>query len=94
VVEAEVPHACVHHPVRAEGKHGSDDCAGDNVIPVVIFVDGQGSRNQSGTKDWRVESGEFPHVWGIVGEDLQLGVKVEVKEDKTGNLKNVNANGT
>jgi hypothetical protein len=31
----------------------------------------------------RVESGQLPHVRGVVGEDLELGVEVEVEKDQS-----------
>lgn len=85
MIEAEVPDACVHHPVRREGKRSPDDGARKNVVPVVVLIDRQGARNEHGAQDGRVECCELPHVWRIVGEHLELGVEVEVKEDKARN---------
>lgn len=86
VVEAEVPNAGVHHPVGAQSEHGTDDGAGDNVVPVMVLVNSEGTGDQGGTEDGGVECGELPHVRRIVGEDLELGVEVQVQEDETRNL--------
>jgi hypothetical protein len=93
VVEAEVPDAGVHHPVCAQSEHGADDGAGKNVVPVVILVDREGASDQGGAEDLGVESGELPHVRRIVGEDLELGVEVQVQEDETRDLRRVSFDG-
>jgi len=93
VVEAEVPDAGVHHPVCTQSEHGADDGASKNVVPVVILVDREGASDQGGTEDGGVESGELPHVRRIVGEDLELGVEVQVQEDEARDLRQVSFDG-
>lgn len=51
--------------------------------PVVVFVDGQGTADQAGSKDRCVKSDELPHSRVMVGEDLQLGVEVQIQVDKS-----------
>jgi hypothetical protein len=80
VIETEVPDAGVDHSVRAEGHESTDNGPGENVIPVVVFVDGKGSTDEAGPKNGCVESDDLPHSRVVVGKDLQLGVKVQVQE--------------
>jgi len=86
VVEAEVPNAGVHHPVGTQSENGTDDSAGDNIVPVVVFINREGTRDQGGAENRGVESRELPHVRRVVGEDLELGVEVQVQEDETRNF--------
>ena len=51
--------------------------------PVVVFVDGQGTADQAGSKNRCVKSDELPHSRVMVGEDLQLGVEVQIQVDKS-----------
>jgi hypothetical protein len=48
----------------------------------VEFVNGKGTANQAGAEQWGVDGDELPHSGVVVGEDLQLGVKVEVQVDE------------
>lgn len=48
VIEAEVPYRSVDHAVRAEGHESTDDRSSEDVVPVVIFVDAEGTTNQAG----------------------------------------------
>jgi hypothetical protein len=50
--------------------------------PVVVLVNGKGTANQASSEDRCVKSDEFPHSRVVVGEDLELGVEVQVKVDK------------
>ena len=51
--------------------------------PVVVLVNGQGTANQAGSKNRCVKSDELPHSRVMVGEDLQLGIEVQVQVDKS-----------
>lgn len=46
------------------------------------LIDRQGTGNQAGPQQRHVSDGQLPHGRVIVGENLQLGVQVQVKEDK------------
>ena len=82
VVEAEVPDRCVDHAVAAESHHGADDCASEDIVPVVILINCEGTADQAGAENGSVEDNELPHGRVVVGKDLELGVEVEVEEDK------------
>lgn len=79
VVEAPVPNGGVCHAVRGEGHHGANNGAGNDVIPVVELVDGQRTADEHSAKDRSVNDNQLPHARVVVGEDLQLGVQVEVQ---------------
>lgn len=83
MVEPEIPHGRIHHSIRAEGEHGPDDRSGDAVVPIVELVDGKRASNESSCKDWGVDSNQLPHRGVVVGEDLQLGIKIKVEEDES-----------
>jgi hypothetical protein len=51
-------------------------------LPVVVFVNGKCSTDEAGSKNRCVKSDDLPHGWVVVGEDLELGVQVEVQENK------------
>ena len=80
VVEAEVPDGGVDHAVGAEGHDGANDGAGEDVVPVVVFVDGEGAADQAGTEEGCVDGDELPHGRVVVGVDLELSVQVKVQE--------------
>jgi hypothetical protein len=48
----------------------------------MVLVNGKGATNQASSEDRCVKSDEFPHSRVVVGEDLELGVEVQVKVDK------------
>lgn len=82
VVEAEVPDGGVDHAVGGEGHHCADYGAGEDVVPVVVFVDGEGAADEAGAENGRVQDDQLPHGWVVVGEDLELCVEVKIQEDK------------
>lgn len=84
MVEAEVPDRGEDHTVAAEGHESTDDGAGEDVIPVVVLVNSQGTADQASTEEGSVESSKLPHSGVVVGEDLELGVEVEVQKDEAG----------
>lgn len=84
VVISPVPNGRVGHSVRRKGHHGADDGAGDDVVPVVELVNGEGASDQNGAENGGVDEDELPHGRVVVGEDLELGVEVEVQEDEAG----------
>jgi len=47
VVEAEVPDGGVDHAVGREGHYGTDDGAGEDVVPVVVLVNGECAANST-----------------------------------------------
>jgi hypothetical protein len=80
---SEVPDTGVNHAVGGEGHGCSNNSAGENIVPVVVFVNGQSTANEHGAEDGHVENNELPHRGVVVGENLQLCVKIEVKEDES-----------
>lgn len=46
------------------------------------LVDCQGATDQAGSKNWGVDGDQLPHSGVVVGEDLELGVEVEVQIDE------------
>jgi hypothetical protein len=53
-------------------------------LPVVELVDGEGAPDEAGSENRCVQSNDFPHGRVVVGEDLELGIQVEVQEDEAG----------
>jgi len=84
VVDAPVPDRSVHHTVARESKDSTDDGAGEDIVPVVVLVDGEGTANKTGAEDGGVDGDELPEGRVVVGEDLEFGVEVEVQEDEAG----------
>jgi hypothetical protein len=80
---SEVPNAGIDHAVSGEGHGCSNNSAGENIIPIVVLVDGQSTANEHGAEDGHVENDEFPHGGVVVGEHLQLCIEIEVKEDES-----------
>jgi hypothetical protein len=66
VINSPVPDTGVHHAICGECHDGTDDCAGETVIPVVELVDGQGSSNEGGAEDWGICCDQLPHCGMIV----------------------------
>lgn len=84
VVKAEVPHGGIDHSVATESHHGTNNGSGEDVVPVVVFVDRQGTADQASTKEGRVEGDQLPHSRVVVGEDFELGIEIEIQEDEAG----------
>lgn len=82
VVEAEVPDGGKGHSVGGESEDGTNDGTGKDIVEVVVLVDGKGTSDQDSTEDGGVSSNELPHGRVVVGEDLELGVEVQVQVDK------------
>lgn len=51
-------------------------------LPVVVFVNGKCSTDETGSKNGCIESDDLPHGWVVVGEDLELRVQVEVQKNE------------
>lgn len=83
VIVAPVPDGSICHAVGGESHHGANDCAGDNVVPVVELVNGQRTADKHSAEDRGVDDDQLPHARVIVGENLELGVEVQVKVDKS-----------
>lgn len=66
MVESKVPDAGVDHSVCAECHCCSNDRAGENIVPVVEFVDCQGSADQGCAEDGHVCDDELPVGWVVV----------------------------
>ena len=66
VVEAEVPDTGIDHAVGAECHDRSNDCAGKDVVPVVIFINCQCAPDKSGAQYWHVGDDELPVRWMVV----------------------------
>ena len=82
VVEAEVPHRGVDHAVAAEGHEGANDSTSEDVVPVVVLINGEGAADQARAEQRGIDGDELPHGGVVVGEDLELGIEVEVQEDE------------
>jgi hypothetical protein len=82
VVVSPIPDSGVGHTVGREGKDGTDDSTGKDIVEVVVLVDGKSSTDQSRSEEGGVSGDELPHGWVVVGEDLELGVEVQVKVDE------------
>lgn len=70
VVEAEVPDGGIQHAVGREGEHSPNDGTSEDVVPVVILVNGKSTADESCTKKRGIDSNELPHGRMVVGEDL------------------------
>lgn len=79
VLTAEVPDGSVGHTVSGESHDSTNNGSGENVVPVVELVNGQGPTNEACTEDRSVDGNELPHGRVVVGEDLQLRVQVAVE---------------
>lgn len=55
MVEPKVPDGGVDHSVSRDRHDGSDDGAGDQVVPVVVFIDGEGARDECCSEEGGVE---------------------------------------
>lgn len=84
VVEAEVPDRSVHHAICRECEDSTDDTASNNIIPIVVFVNGKSTADESCAENGCVDGDQFPKAWVVVGEDLELAVEVKRQEDKAG----------
>ncbi|KAI6765756.1 hypothetical protein HG530_006826 [Fusarium avenaceum] len=82
VVVAPIPDSGVGHAVGREGKDGANDSTGENIVEVVVLVDGKSSTDQSRSEEGGVGGDQLPHGGVVVGEDLELGVEVQVKVDE------------
>ena len=82
VVEAEVPYRGIDHAVRAEGHEGTNDGAGEDVVPVVVLVNRQCAADQASAQHWCIDGDKLPHCWVVVGENLELCVQVKVQENE------------
>lgn len=52
-------------------------------LPVVEFVNRQGTADKARAEDWGVDGDQLPHSRVIVGKDLELGVQVQVQIDES-----------
>ena len=100
MIKAKVPDRSIDHAVRGEGHDGSDEGACEDIVPagevvnscakrdvadlLVVFVNGEGTADETGTENRSVNSNELPHGRVVVGPDLQLGVQVEIQKDEAG----------
>jgi hypothetical protein len=84
VVEAPVPDGSVRHAVSRKGHDRADDGAGHHVVPVVELVNSECTTDEHRAEDGGVDDDELPHGRVVVGEDLELGVEIQVEEDETG----------
>ena len=82
VVEAEVPDGSIGHAVGGEGEDNTNGCTSKDVVPVVELVNGERTTDEDGTEDGDVGDDELPHGGVVVGEDLELGVEVQVEVDE------------
>lgn len=50
----------------------------------MVFVDGEGTTDETSAEDGSVQGNDFPHCGVVVGKDLELCVEVQVQEDEAG----------
>ena len=86
MVEPEVPDGSVDHSIRGQSHDRSNNGASNKVVPVVIFVNGQGAGDEGCAKNWCVQGDQLPHCWVMVGEDFEFGIQVKVEEGKASPL--------
>lgn len=84
VVVTPIPDGSVCHAVGAKGEGGADGGASEDIVPVVELVDGERAADEDSAKDGSVDQCQLPQGGVIVGEDLELGVEIEVQEDEAG----------
>lgn len=82
VVEAEVPDTRVDHAVRRQSHDRTDAGTSEDIVPVVIFINGQSAADEHRAEDGSVGHNQLPERGVVVGPDLELGVKVEIQEDE------------
>lgn len=82
MVEAPVPDGSVQHAVSRKGHDGTDDGAGNNVVPVVEFVNSERTADEHRAKDGSVDGDELPHGRVVVGKHLELRVEVQRQVDE------------
>lgn len=82
MIEPKIPNTSVDHSIGRGGHDGPDDGAGEAVVPVVEFVDGEGAGDEGGAEEGRVQGEELPHGRVVVGEDFELGVEVVVEVEE------------
>jgi len=83
VVESEIPDGGESLPKCDECARGSNQCPCDNVPVVMELIDCESASDQYGSEDWGEEQYHFPVRRVVRAHDLQLGVKVQGKEDQT-----------
>ena len=66
VIESEVPNAGIDHSVGAKCHCSANDCASEDVVPVVKFVDCESAANQRCAKYWHVGDDELPVGWVVI----------------------------
>ncbi|KAH0536669.1 hypothetical protein FGG08_006464 [Glutinoglossum americanum] len=84
VVEPEIPDARVDHAIAADGHHGSDDGAGEAVVPVVVFVDGESAGDEGRAEEGSVDGDELPEGGVVVAEELDYSTGVQRREGERG----------
>lgn len=82
VVEAPVPDRCVQHAVCGKGHDGANDSSGDDVVPVVEFVDSERTADEDRAEDGGVDGDELPHCRVVVCKHLELRVEVQREVDE------------
>ena len=83
MVKSKVPHARVHHPVRAERHHAADDRAGDAVIPVRVLVDRLAARDQHRAQQRREDRDQLPQRRLVVGPELELRIQIQKQKPES-----------
>jgi len=83
VVETEVPDGGKGHAESDDGCAGTDYSTGENVVPVVEFIDGKSASDQASTEDGRKEQDHLPERGTVCAHNLELGIEVQRQEDQS-----------
>lgn len=82
MVEAPIPDGCVQHTVCGKGHNSADDTSGDDVVPVVEFINSERTADEHRAEDGGVDGDELPHGRVVVGKHLELRVEVQREVDE------------
>jgi hypothetical protein len=80
MINPPIPNPRINHPITAKRHDRANDRASQTIIPIMILIDRQRTRDQRSAENRGVGGDEFPHRRMVVGPYLQLGVQVQVQE--------------
>jgi len=84
MINPPIPNPRINHPITAKRHDRANDRASQAIIPIMILIDRQRTRDQRSAENWGVGGDEFPHRGMVVGPYLQLSVQVQVQEHEAG----------
>lgn len=73
MIPPKIPDTRIHGSEAPESKSSADKGPGDHIVPMVEFVDGEGTGNEDRAQKRSVEEGEFPHGRMVVRPHLVDG---------------------